>query len=146
MVPAYILRSSKHVPTALVYPLSCCSKFSVSTSSSVLFQALANFYGVGICFPNKLDLDQCSLSQHTELLMVCSEQVICICINKQNNSWSHRSVASRLIEWKLETQGQALFCTRLLYNVHVLRTQRLQQCADARPGQSTNWAMMGLGH
>jgi hypothetical protein len=35
MVPAYILRSSKHAPTALAYPFSCCSIFSVSTSSSV---------------------------------------------------------------------------------------------------------------
>jgi hypothetical protein len=56
------------------------------------------------------------LSQHTvfipELLMVCSEQEICICINQQNNCWSHRSVASRPIEWQRETQGRAPFlCT-----------------------------------
>jgi hypothetical protein len=53
------------------------------------------------------------LSQHTvfipELLMVCSEQETCICINEQNNCWSHRSVASRPIEWQQETQGHTPF-------------------------------------
>ncbi len=64
-----------------------------------------------------LDLDQCPLSQHTvfihELLMVCSEQEICICINAQNYSWSHRSVASRPIEWRRETQGHVPFLRTL---------------------------------
>ena len=64
-----------------------------------------------------LDLDQCPLSQHTvfipELLIVCSEQEICICINEQNNSLSHRSIASRPIEWQQETQGHAPFLRTL---------------------------------
>ncbi len=66
----------------------------------LLFQALASFCG-HMFSQSLLDLDQCSLSQHTvfipELLVVCSKQEICICINEQNNSWSHRSVASRRI-------------------------------------------------
>jgi hypothetical protein len=74
----------------------------------LLFQALTMFCGHMFSQP-LLDLDQCSLSQHTgfipELLMVCTEQEICICINEQNNSRSHRSVASRPIEWQRETQG-----------------------------------------
>jgi hypothetical protein len=45
--------------------------------------------------------------------MVCSKQEICICINEQNNSLSHKSVASRLIEWQLETQGHAPFLRTL---------------------------------
>ncbi len=97
--------------------LSCYSKFYVSTSSSViLFQALAMFCG-HMFSQSFLDLDQSPLSQHTvfipELLMVCSEQEICICINEQNNSWSHRSVASRPIEWQRETQGHIPFMCML---------------------------------
>ncbi len=62
--------------------LSHCSKFYVSTSNSVIFvPSSSNFL-----WP-LLDLDQCPLSQHTvfipELLMVCSEQEIYICINKK---------------------------------------------------------------
>jgi hypothetical protein len=81
-----------------------------------VFQALAIFCG-HMFSQSLLDLDQCSLSQHTvfipELLMVCSEQEICICINEQNNSLSHRSVASRPIEWQRETQGHAPFLRTL---------------------------------
>ncbi len=77
-----------------------------------------------------LDLDQCSFSQHTvfipELLMVCSKQQICICINEQNNSWSHRSISEK-------HRGTPLFCACLLYNLHLPRTQRPQRCADACP-------------
>ena len=81
----------------------------------LLFQALAIFCG-HMFSQSLLDLDQCSLSQHTvfipELLMVSSEQEICICINEQNNCWSHRSVSSRPIEWQRETQGHTPFlCT-----------------------------------
>jgi hypothetical protein len=147
-VQSYILRSSMHAPTALVYPLSCCSKFLFQQAVLFLqFQALAYFCG-HMYSQSLLDLDQCSLSQHTffipEQLMVCSEQEICICINEQNNSWSHRSVASWPIEWQKKNRGTPLFCARLLYNVHVRRTQRQQRCTDARPGQRTRWARMGL--
>ncbi len=114
MVPAYILRISKHAPTALAYPLSRCSKFQPAVLL-LLFQALAKCCG-HMFSQSLLDLDQCSLSQLTvfvpELLMVCSEQEICICINEQNNSWSHRSAASRPIEWQQETQGHAPFLSR----------------------------------
>ena len=82
----------------------------------LLFQALAIFCG-HMFSQSLLDLDQCSFSQATvfipALLMVCSEQEICICINEQNNSLSHRSVASRLIEWQRETQGHAPFLRTL---------------------------------
>jgi hypothetical protein len=82
----------------------------------LLFQALAIFCG-HMFSQSFLDLDQCPLIQHTvfipELLMVCSEQEICICINEQNNPWSHRSVASRPIEWQRETQGHAPFLSML---------------------------------
>ncbi len=82
----------------------------------LLFQALAIFCGHMFSQP-LLDLDQCSFSQLTvvipALLMVCSKQEICICINEQNNSLSHRSVASRLIEWQRETQGHAPFLRTL---------------------------------
>ncbi len=82
----------------------------------LLFQALATFCGY-MFFQSLLDLDQCSLSQHTvfipELLMVCPEQEICFCMNEQNNSWSHRSAASRPIEWQRETQGHAPFLSTL---------------------------------
>ena len=82
----------------------------------LLFQALAIFCG-HMFSQSLLDLDQCSFSQLTvfipALLMVCSEQEICICINEQNNSLSHRSVASRLIEWQRETQGHAPFLRTL---------------------------------
>ncbi len=78
----------------------------------LLFHALAIFCG-HMFSRSLLDLDQCSLSQHTvfipELSMLCSKQEFCICINEQNNSWSHRSVASRPIEWQRETQGHAPF-------------------------------------
>ncbi len=78
----------------------------------LLFQALAIFCGY-MFSQSLLELDQCSVSQHTvfipELLIVWYEHEICICINEQNNSWSHRSVASRPIEWQRETQGHAPF-------------------------------------
>jgi hypothetical protein len=101
----------------------------------LLFQALAIFCG-HMFSQSLLDLDQCSLSQHTvfipELLMVCSEQEICICINEQNG------LTDLLHQDPLNSsekhRGTPLFCTRLLYNVHVLRTQRPQRCVDARPG------------
>jgi hypothetical protein len=81
----------------------------------LLFEALESFCG-HMFSQSLLDLDQCSLSQHTvfipELLMVFSKREICIFINERNNSWSHRSVASRPIEWQLETQGHSPFlCT-----------------------------------
>jgi hypothetical protein len=92
------------------------SKFYVSkTSSSVTsVPSFHNFFG-HMFSQSLLELDQCSLNQHTvfipELLTVCSEQEICICINEQTNSWSHRSVASRPIEWQQETQGHSpLLC------------------------------------
>ena len=86
----------------------------------LLFQALAIFCG-HMFSQSLLDLDQCSFSQLTvfipALLMVCSKQEICICINEQNNSWSHRSVASRPIEWQQETQVHTPF-------LHTLAVQR----------------------
>jgi hypothetical protein len=136
-VPAYILRSSKCTNSPCLTSLVAQNFMFKPAVLLLLFQALASFCG-HILSQSLLDLDQCPLSQHTvfipELLMVCSEQEICICINEQNNSWSHRSVASRPIEWQRETQGRTPFCTCLLYNVHVPRTQRLQRCTDARPG------------
>jgi hypothetical protein len=82
----------------------------------LLFQALAFFCG-HMFSQSLLDLDQCFLSQHTvfipELLMVCSGHEICICINEQNESLSHRSVVSRPIEWQQETQGHTPFLRTL---------------------------------
>jgi hypothetical protein len=107
--------------------------FQPAVNSIILFQALAIFCG-HLFSQSLLDLDQCPLSQHTvfipELLMVCSEQEICICINEQNNSWSHRSVASRPIEWQLETQGHA----------HFLRTLAIQRACTE---DSASAAMRG---
>ncbi len=79
------------------------------------FQAIANCCS-HMLSQSLLDLDQCSLSQHTffipELLIVFSKQEICICINEKNNSWSHRSIASRPIEGQKGLQGHAFFlCT-----------------------------------
>ncbi len=135
LVPAYILRRSKHASTALAYPLSCCSislfrpaVTSVPSSCKSLWPNV---------FPILLDFDQCSLSQHAvfipELLMVFSKQEICICINEQHNSWFHRSVASRPIEWHWETQGHIQFRARLLCNTHVWRTGvTWSVCTDAQ--------------
>ncbi len=92
------LRSSKHAQTALAYPLSRWSKFSVSTSSSVTSVPSSCKFLWSNVFSILAGLGSVLLEQHTffipELLMVCSKQEICICINEQNNSWSHRSVAS----------------------------------------------------
>ncbi len=113
-----LLRSSKQASTKQPLPILSLVAQNCMFQPAVLllmFQAVAIFCG-HMSSQSLLDLDQCSLSQHTvfipELLMVCSEQEICICINEQNNCWSQRSVASRPIEWQRETQGSAPFlCT-----------------------------------
>ncbi len=64
----------------------------------------------------------------------------------EDGTSSHRSVAARPIEWQQESLGSSPFPrARSLCTVHVLSAGCLQRCTDARPGQSTHQARMGLG-
>ncbi len=117
-MPAYILKkaASMHQQPWPILSLIAQKFMFQPAVLLLLFQALAIFCG-HMFSQSLLDLDQCFLSQHTvfipKLLMVCSEHEICICINEHSNSWSHRSVASRPIEWQLETQGHTPFFSTL---------------------------------
>ncbi len=82
----------------------------------LLFQALAIFLCPYV-FPILAGLGSVLLepahSLHTCAAPGLLRKQICICINEQNNCLSHRSVASRLIEWQRETQGHAPFLRTL---------------------------------
>jgi hypothetical protein len=86
----------------------------------LLFQGLANFCS-HMLSQFLLDLDQCSLSQHTvfipELLVVCSEQEICICINEQRIDLLYQDP----LNGSKNARGALHFRSLLLCNVHVRR-------------------------
>ncbi len=108
----------------------------------LLFQALASFCG-HMFSQSLLVLDQCSLSQHTvfipELLIVCSKQEICICINEQNNSWSHRSVASRHIVSYTESYRNLQQSYQTLQQIYRTWKFKLECSMSALVWSSIHW-------
>ncbi len=117
--------------------LSCCSKFYVSTSSSVTSVPSSRIFLWPYVFPVRAGLGSVLLEPAQSSYLSCSWSAL----NKKFVFVSMNKITPCLIDLLHQDplngsekhRGTPLFRSRLLYNVHVLRTQHLQLCADASP-------------
>jgi hypothetical protein len=161
LVPAYILRSSKHAPTDLAYPLSLHKIYCFNQQFCCFCSKLSQFF-VAICFPNPCWTWISAPSACTFLFFVFTDLNFSIFLRWKCQQWnvsaSSASTQSSYLccSWSAPNKkfvflsmNKIISClTDLLHQdslngsekhratplfTHACYAQRPQRCADARP-------------